>query len=123
VPEERKTEGIFPALATATNIVLPVVGRIGRVGLVSERLERDAAAGSSSEVDLSPRYLDLRVGHLSGGNQQKAILARAMQTGAKILLLYDPTRGVDGNEAVDLCGDSTVRRVRRRGPALFLGIA
>jgi ribose transport system ATP-binding protein len=95
VPEERKTEGIFPALATATNIVLPVVGRIGRAGLICERLERDAAAGSSSEVDLSPRYLDFRIGDLSGGNQQKAMLARAMQTGAKILLLYDPTRGVD----------------------------
>jgi len=95
LPEERKTEGIFPALATATNIVLPVVGRIGRAGLVSERLERDAAAGSSSKVDLSSRYLDFRIGDLSGGNQQKALLARAMQTGARILLLYDPTRGVD----------------------------
>ena len=95
LPEERKTEGIFPALATATNIVLPVVGRIGRAGLVSERLERDAAAGSSSDVDLNPRYLDFRIGDLSGGNQQKALLARAMHTGARILLLYDPTRGVD----------------------------
>ena len=94
-PEERKTEGIFPALATASNIVLPVIGRIGRAGLVSERLEREAAAGSSSQVDLNPRYLDFRIGDLSGGNQQKALLARAMQTGAKILLLYDPTRGVD----------------------------
>jgi ribose transport system ATP-binding protein len=95
LPEERKTEGVFPALATATNIVLPVVGRIGRAGLVSERLERAAATGSSSEVDLNPRYLDFRIGDLSGGNQQKALLARAMQTGARILVLYDPTRGVD----------------------------
>src|SRR4029077_6463054 len=82
-------------LATASNIVLPVIGRIGRAGFVSERLEREAAAGSSSQVDLNSRYLDFRIGDLSGGNQQKAMLARAMQTGAKILLLYDPTRGVD----------------------------
>jgi ribose transport system ATP-binding protein len=118
LPEERKTEGIFPALATATNIVLPVVGRIGRAGLVSERLEREAAAGSSSEVDLSPRYLDFRVGDLSGGNQQKAMLARAMQTGAKILLLYDPTRGVDVGTKQSIY--AAIRRFAESGGAVLL---
>jgi ribose transport system ATP-binding protein len=118
VPEERKTEGIFPALATATNIVLPVVGKIGRAGLVSERLEREAAAGSSSEVDLSPRYLDFRVGDLSGGNQQKAVLARAMQTGAKILLLYDPTRGVDVGTKQSIY--AAIRRFAEIGGAVLL---
>jgi ribose transport system ATP-binding protein len=118
VPEERKTEGIFPALGTATNIVLPVVGRIGRAGLVSERLEREAAAESSSEVDLSPRYLDFRVGDLSGGNQQKAMLARAMQTGAKILLLYDPTRGVDVGTKQSIY--AAIRRFAESGGAVLL---
>jgi ribose transport system ATP-binding protein len=118
VPEERKTEGIFPALATATNIVLPIVGRIGRAGLISERLEREAAAGSSSEVDLSPRYLDFRIGDLSGGNQQKAMLARAMQTGAKILLLYDPTRGVDVGTKQSIY--AAIRRFAESGGAVLL---
>jgi ribose transport system ATP-binding protein len=118
VPEERKTEGIFPALATATNIVLPIVGRIGRAGLVSERLEREAVAGSSSEVDLSPRYLDFRIGDLSGGNQQKAVLARAMQTGAKILLLYDPTRGVDVGTKQSIY--AAIRRFAETGGAVLL---
>ena len=118
LPEERKTEGIFPALATATNIVLPIVGRIGRAGLISERLERDAAAGSSSEVDLSPRYLDFRVGDLSGGNQQKAMLARAMRTGARILLLYDPTRGVDVGTKQSIY--AAIRRFAESGAAVLL---
>ena len=111
LPEERKTEGVFPDLATATNIVLPIVGRIGRAGLVSERLEREAAAGSSSEVDLSLRYLEFRIGDLSGGNQQKAMLARAMRTGAEnpLALRSDPRRRCR-NEAVDLCGHPAFRQ-------------
>ena len=91
---------------------------IGRAGLVSERLEREAAAGSSSEVDLSPRYLDFRIGDLSGGNQQKAVLARAMQTGAKILLLYDPTRGVDVGTKQSIY--AAIRRFAETGGAVLL---
>jgi len=118
VPEERKTEGIFPALATASNIVLPVIGRIGRAGLVSEPLEREAAAGASSQVDLNSRYLDFRIGDLSGGNQQKALLARAMRTGAKILLLYDPTRGVDVGTKQSIYG--AIRSFAEDGGAVLL---
>jgi ribose transport system ATP-binding protein len=95
LPEERKVEGIFPTLSAAGNIVLPVVQRVSRAGFVWPALERGGAAEASSAVELSPRYLDFRIGELSGGNQQKALLARSMLTGARTLLLYDPTRGVD----------------------------
>jgi len=95
LPEERKTEGILTSLTAAGNITLPVIGRVSRGGLVWRGLERSAARATAAAVDMSPRYLDFRIGDLSGGNQQKALIARAMATGAGILLLYDPTRGVD----------------------------
>jgi len=95
LPEERKVEGIFPGLSAAGNIVLPIIERISRGGVVWPSLERRSAAKASETVELSPRYLDFRIADLSGGNQQKALLARAMMTGARTLLLYDPTRGVD----------------------------
>ena len=95
LPEERKVEGIFATLSTAANIVLPVTQRISRGGFVWPSLERKGAAAAAEAVELSPRYLDFRIADLSGGNQQKALLARAMMTGAHTLLLYDPTRGVD----------------------------
>ncbi|MFC7398515.1 sugar ABC transporter ATP-binding protein [Chelatococcus sp. GCM10030263] len=95
LPEERKTEGIFPTLATAANIVLPILQRMSRAGFVSPASEGAAAARSADAVELSTRYLGFRIAELSGGNQQKALLARVLATGARILLLYDPTRGVD----------------------------
>ncbi len=95
VPEERKVDGIFVALTTAANVTLPILSRVGRLGIIWPSLERSVAATESAPVELSPRYLDFRIGDLSGGNQQKALLARAMATGAHTLLLYDPTRGVD----------------------------
>ncbi|MDQ0467896.1 sugar ABC transporter ATP-binding protein [Labrys wisconsinensis] len=95
LPEERKVEGIFPALTAASNVVLPVLQRISRAGAIWPALERRGAGAVAGAVELSARYLDFRIGELSGGNQQKALLARAMMTGAGTLLLYDPTRGVD----------------------------
>ncbi|MDR5804795.1 sugar ABC transporter ATP-binding protein [Caballeronia sp. LZ001] len=95
VAEDRKTEGIFPNLSTAANITLPISGRLGRLGIVSIWKEIRAAKAAASQVELQERYLRFRIEDLSGGNQQKALLARALMTGARTLLLYDPTRGVD----------------------------
>ncbi|MCE7030169.1 sugar ABC transporter ATP-binding protein [Jiella avicenniae] len=95
LPEERKTEGIFASLTTASNMTLPVVGNVASFGVVSRSRERDAAGETADVVDLARRYLPFRISDLSGGNQQKALLARTVMTGARILLLFDPTRGVD----------------------------
>lgn len=95
VPEERKTEGIFASLSAAANISIPHFAMTGWAKLVNGRIERHLAAEAAEQVGLAPRYLGFEVGHLSGGNQQKVLLARALMTGAKILVLFDPTRGVD----------------------------
>jgi len=95
VPEERKTEGIFDNLSAATNIALPRLDRASVGGLINRRAERRLASEESGRVALAPRYLNFLVGNLSGGNQQKVLLARALMTGAKCLVLFDPARGVD----------------------------
>jgi ribose transport system ATP-binding protein len=95
VPEERKTDGIFDNLTAATNIVIAEFATRSGERFVSGRIERNLAAASASRVAFAPRYLDFEVGALSGGNQQKVILARALMSGAKILILFDPARGVD----------------------------
>ena len=95
VPEDRKSEGLFGDLSTLANISLPVIDAASRVGLVDRKAERNLVAGVTPAVDLAERYLGRSISALSGGNQQKAVLARALITGAKCLLLFDPTRGVD----------------------------
>ena len=95
LPEERKTEGILVSLSAASNIVLPIVDRVSRGGFVWSQLERAAATVPAKAVEMSARYMGFRIGDLSGGNQQKALLARTMANGTRTLLLFDPTRGVD----------------------------
>lgn len=95
LPEERKTEGILPGLSAATNVVLPVMGQASRGTLISTAREMAVATASADRVEMNPRYLSFPIGDLSGGNQQKALIARTLATGAKTLLLFDPSRGVD----------------------------
>jgi ribose transport system ATP-binding protein len=95
VPEERKSEGIFPDLSAIANISLPVINKVSRFKLVNTEAERRLVETVTPSVNLSERYLRFNISALSGGNQQKAILARALIGGAKCLLLFDPTRGVD----------------------------
>jgi ribose transport system ATP-binding protein len=95
LPEERKTEGIFAGLACSINISLPVIGRLLRYGLIDRRRERDRVGEHARHVELDARQLGARIESLSGGNQQKALFARVLLSGAPNLVLFDPTRGVD----------------------------
>ncbi len=95
VPEERKTEGIFKDLSTVANISLPVIDSLTTLGWLRTGDERAQVLALAGRVDLDERYLDVNIEALSGGNQQKAVLARALISAPKCLLLFDPTRGVD----------------------------
>lgn len=95
LPEERKTEGILAGLSAATNVMLPVLPEASRAGLISPAGEFAASVPHGSRVEMNARYLAFPIGDLSGGNQQKALVARTLASGARTLLLFDPTRGVD----------------------------
>ena len=95
VPEERKSEGIFKDLTTIANISLPVIDRASTWGFLNSRRERPLVGRVTAKVDLPEKFLPLGITALSGGNQQKAVLGRALITEARCLLLFDPTRGVD----------------------------
>lgn len=95
VSGDRQKEGVFPLWSVLSNIAL---GRLeGRtpLGLVHERTEREAARGAAEKLKLDPDRFDSPILDLSGGNQQKALVARALVGDAGTILFDDPTRGVD----------------------------
>lgn len=95
VPEDRLRDALFSELPLATNIVLPLIDKIWRNGLVTAGRERAAALPLMRRLDVRPLRPSVLGGSLSGGNQQKVILARALFANPRLLLLDEPTRGID----------------------------
>ncbi|UCR88188.1 sugar ABC transporter ATP-binding protein [Mycetocola spongiae] len=95
VPPERKTQGLVLDLSVRKNTALTVLSRVSRAGFISRRRESALVEKTLRAVDVNLDRLDTPVRALSGGNQQKVVFARAIVTDPRVLLLYDPTRGVD----------------------------
>jgi ribose transport system ATP-binding protein len=95
VPEDRKTEALFLKLSGTENTSIPVIDRFTRFGFIGIKQERAAVAGVFQRVDVQERALWTRVGAFSGGNQQKIAIAKWLLAESRVLLLYDPTRGID----------------------------
>ncbi|WP_030378548.1 MULTISPECIES: sugar ABC transporter ATP-binding protein [unclassified Streptomyces] len=95
LPEDRKSEGIVPGLSVRENIALAALPRLSRFGMVSEA-RVDAIVDTFIErLRIKASSPHQKVGELSGGNQQKVLLARWLAMNPKVLLLDEPTRGID----------------------------
>lgn len=95
VPEDRAQAGIFRSLSVEENITAAIPGRIAPSGVISRRVERALAGDFVSRLRIRLASIRQPIGELSGGNQQKAILARWMLTDPEVLILDEPTRGID----------------------------
>lgn len=94
-PEERKTDGIIGDFSVAENIVLAMQARAGWAKPISKRRRQALAQDFIRSLDIRPADADRPIKFLSGGNQQKAILARWLATEPRLLILDEPTRGID----------------------------
>ena len=95
VPEDRRNHGLLLTKSVRENLTLAVVPQLTRYGLVSATEERKLVDSMLRRLHIKAGSPDQWAGTLSGGNQQKVIFGKMLLTSARILLLYDPTRGID----------------------------
>ncbi|MNQ62076.1 Ribose import ATP-binding protein RbsA [compost metagenome] len=99
---DRREEAIFPELSVRKNMVATVLKKFSRYGFVSTNSEQASALGMQAEFKIKAANLDVPIMGLSGGNQQKAVLARSFRSGAKAILIDDPTQGVDAGARFEI---------------------
>ena len=95
LPEDRKAEGLIPSLSVRQNIVLAALPRLSRLGLVSTAKQDEIVDYFMDRLQIKASSPDQKISELSGGNQQKVLLARWLCLRPKVLLLDEPTRGID----------------------------
>jgi ribose transport system ATP-binding protein len=95
VPESRHHDGLVLERSVRENVSLAHLGRFAGAGAVSTRREKDVVRRTMEDLEMRPLQIELPVGSFSGGNQQKALLGRWMLGSPKLMILDEPTRGVD----------------------------
>ena len=118
VPEDRARQGLLPTAGTTPNVSLPVLEPFARFGWLKRGEERRAVAATCEPLRLRTHDLAAPVAGLSGGNQQKVVLARWLAARSRVLLLDEPTRGVDVGAKAEI--HMLIGRLAAQGNAVLL---
>ena len=100
--ENRRTEGLIGELSVLENITLALQAQRGVLRRIRSARQRELAASWVEALDIRPPDLDRPVGSLSGGNQQKVLLARLLALSPRVIVLDEPTRGIDVGAKVEI---------------------
>lgn len=95
VPENRKTQGFIKYFNNSDNVGLAKMGKFTKFGFLSHKKKRDNCRSYIEEINLRPTDPDYMTANLSGGNQQKVVISKWLSSDAEILILDEPTKGVD----------------------------
>lgn len=118
LPEDRKAEGIVPGLSVRDNIVLAALPRLSKAGFSSRRSQEAVVDVFMKRLRIKASSPDQLVSELSGGNQQKVMIARLLAMSPKVLLLDEPTRGIDVGAKAEV--QALVDELAREGLAIML---
>jgi D-xylose transport system ATP-binding protein len=118
VTEDRKRLGLVLEAGVAFNLTLSSLRRITRRGFVDGAAEAAVAGGIARDLRIKAATLETSVGSLSGGNQQKVVIGKALLTQPRVLLLDEPTRGIDVGAKLEVY--ELVNRLTAAGQAIVL---
>jgi ribose transport system ATP-binding protein len=118
VPEDRRKAGLVLGMTIRENITLPALSRYSVAGLLNSAAERRAAVDIYTRLRVKAPSIEARVANLSGGNQQKVVLAKWMSLGPKVLIFDEPTRGIDVGAKAEIY--HLMRELANRGVAIIV---
>ena len=102
LPEDRKTQGLVLGLSVRENLALTSARRLSRFGLIDEKREAALSQRFVDDLRIKTPGIEQRTGALSGGNQQKIVLGKWLATGVDVLIMDEPTRGIDVAAKVEI---------------------
>jgi ribose transport system ATP-binding protein len=119
VPPDRKRQGCVPEMDLRSNLTLGALKPYVKLGRIDRRVERRAAEEMIHRFDIRPGNSDSLMAHLSGGNQQKSVIARVIQSQPRILILDEPMQGIDIGAKHEIAG--LLRRLAAKGTGVIVG--
>ena len=117
-PEDRKRQGLVLSRSAVSNLMLADIGSTATGPVIDMGRRRETAEALAQQLGFDPRRLDAEAGNLSGGNQQKLVLGKWLHKGPRILLLDEPTRGIDLGAKQEIF--NTIRGLAETGLAVVL---
>jgi ribose transport system ATP-binding protein len=117
IPEDRKTEGLMLPMSVKDNLSAAAFGRIARFGVIDKERQAELVAEVIRLLEIKTASPDIAVGALSGGNQQKVVIAKWLMNKPRIILLNDPTRGIDVGTKQEIY--RLLRRLADQGAAIL----
>ncbi len=118
VPEDRKAHGLFTALSVRINLTIPILAQLTRLGILQRKAEEKVVQHAQQRLSIVMSSPDQETQFLSGGNQQKVVLAKWLETNPAIVILDEPTRGVDVGAKFEIY--KLMRQLNDRGIAILM---
>ena len=118
VPEDRKYHGLFTKLSILNNITLPILSKISRWGFTDKKKENEIVERERQIHSINMTSGNQEVQYLSGGNQQKVVLSKSLQTIPEVIIMDEPTRGVDVGAKFEIY--QLIRQLNKDGIAILM---
>ncbi len=118
VPEERRTQGLFTVLTIRGNVSVMNMKKISRNGFINNATERKVAHEYVDKLNISTNSIEKETAKLSGGNQQKVVLSKCLFAESDLLMMDEPTRGIDVGSKSEIY--SIIRQLSREGKTIII---